>query len=113
PPAVRRRCERSERAKERARGGTMGSPASSGAHPAVAGLLVEAELVGAPEERVLQPAARLRAGDRVVEEADGDADEQEERSAGMLLPGLLLDARRGLPELSDGQPDVVLDVLVA
>src|SRR6266508_22463 len=79
---------------------------------AVAGLVaLEAELVSA-EERLLQPATRLGARHRVVEQADDDTHEQQELPAAVALTPSL-EAVRGLAQLADRGPQVLLDLVVA
>ena len=61
---------------------------------------------------LLQPATRLRPRERVVEQADHDAGQEQEPAAAVVLLASL-EAVRGLPELGDRHAEVVLDVLVA
>ena len=74
-------------------------------------LFLATSLLG-PEELVLEPAARVRAGGRVEEDAERDAGhEQRHVAAGVGL--LALGALARLPELLDGSLQLVLNVLVA
>src|SRR4029078_4297711 len=76
------------------------------------GARLELERLVRSEDLLLQPAARLGAGHRVEQHADGDADEQEQE---VPPPVRLLAAGTPAPrtELVERVAELVLDVLVA
>src|SRR5689334_20551637 len=76
-----------------------------------AGPRAVAELVVRAEDRVLQPAARLRPGDRVEEDPERDAHEQQAAVPALVGVRSLNPVRRAA-EILDRRAELVLDLLV-